>query len=612
MASPGDRIGIIGGARLPNEDAYAWSKLARTVLHTDNVDAQLGDGLPAELVAGLPRATIDQVCDAPLIVIVAPDLKEELPVLYLRLRHAAVEKGVPIIEISSAPTGLSSRARQSLRYRPGELATLVRALCSGTPVTTAVAGVGAEDVERARAAIAAASAVASTTVGTGTPGVAVVIGRPSLAEASSGAAEAASLLAQLPGVAFLPALRRSNVHGAIDFGLAPGLLPGRVGLDEGRTWYERHWGASLPVEAGLDTAGMLTRAAAGSMDVIFLVGADPLADCPDKGLAALALETARFVVAIDAFATESIAYADIVLPAAVYTERRGSFTNIEGRITWLGQKVTAPGTARPDWMIALELATRLGPGLGVSSLEELWAEIETVSPLHAGATTALLMSRQGRNGIVVPVGPVAPGVGAPGGTEAPAPLDPMADPGIASAEIHPPPPVPFSVADTGVSPTAAPGVSPAAVPGGSPGGAPSAVPARLQRRPPAAATTGSAALTAAAEASVTTSVRLVASRPMWDGGVLVQRSPSLAALHPALALALNPADLDRLGLGAAPGGRVRVSTGRGTMEVGTVANAAVPPGTAVLPFNLPEGGAGTLIDVSAPYTELTVEPVGGP
>ncbi len=281
---PADRIGVIGGARLPNEDAYAWSKLARTVLHTDNVDAQLGDGLPADLVASLPRATIDQVCDSPLIVTVAPDLKEELPVLYLRLRHAAVEKGIPIIEISSAPTGLSSRAGQSLRYRPGELAALVRALCSGTPVTDAVAGVDAGEVERARAAIAAAVAPAAAGTGPAVPRVAVVIGRPSLAEASGGAAEAASLLAELPGVSFLPALRRANVHGAIDLGLAPGLLPGRIGLAEGRNWYERHWGTNLPAEAGLDTIGMLTQAAAGQMDVIFLVGADPLADCPDKGL----------------------------------------------------------------------------------------------------------------------------------------------------------------------------------------------------------------------------------------------------------------------------------------------------------------------------------------
>src|SRR5206468_3388536 len=57
-----DAIAVLGGARLPNEDAYAWAKFAKGVLGTDNVDCQLGDGLPAEVVLGLPRATIDEAC----------------------------------------------------------------------------------------------------------------------------------------------------------------------------------------------------------------------------------------------------------------------------------------------------------------------------------------------------------------------------------------------------------------------------------------------------------------------------------------------------------------------------------------------------------------------
>ncbi len=265
-------------------------------------------------------------------------------------------------------------------------------------------------------------------------------------------------------------------------------------------------------------------------------------------------------------------------------------------------------------MIALELASRLGPGLGVSSLEELWAEIEEVSPLHAGVTAALLTSRQGRNGVVVPL---EAGAGSRERAEVPPPLDPMADPGIASAEIHPAPPVPLSVAGNGVGRANAPGAGPeelqsprpragAATAAATPTG--SCEHRSICLACPAAGT--GAGGTAVPGGGVTLSVRLVASRPMWDGGVLVQRSPSLAALHPPLALAVNPADLDRLGAG--PDKKVRVSTGRGTIVVVAVADAAVLPGTAVLPFNLPAGDSGTLIDASAPYTELTVEHVRGP
>jgi NADH-quinone oxidoreductase subunit G len=364
------------------------------------------------------------------------------------------------------------------------------------------------------------------------------------------------VLAAVPGVAFLPALRRSNVHGAIDLGLAPGLLPGRVGLEEGRSWYEQQWGTPLPAKAGLDALEMLNAAAEGDLDVLLLVGSDPIADCPDKDLAARALARAGFVVAIDAFETASTAYADVVLPAAIYKERRGSFTNLEGRISWLGQKVTAPGTARADWMIAAELASRLGGDLGARSLEELWTEVERVSPLHRGMSLSLLTSRQGRDGAL-------PRAGDSASRKA------ETDDAVTGGELALP-----SMLRTG------------------PAG-----PAPKDGAPPAARAQDAVAL------------RLVTVRPMWDGGTLVQRSPSLSQLSPALALRVNPADLQRLGL--VPG-RVRASTHRGSLVVPVVGDPGVPQGIAVLPFNLPEGGAGELIDAAAPVTEIKLEQDHGP
>ena len=83
--------------------------------------------------------------------------------------------------------------------------------------------------------------------------------------------------------------------------------------------------------------------------------------------------------------------ADVVLPAAATaTEINGSFTNIEGRVSPIGQKVTAPGTARADWMIAAELAAQLGTDLGFIDLDELWTEINQVSALHADLSMATI------------------------------------------------------------------------------------------------------------------------------------------------------------------------------------------------------------------------------
>jgi predicted molibdopterin-dependent oxidoreductase YjgC len=388
-------------------------------------------------------------------------------------------------------------------------------------------------------------------------------------------------------------LRRSNVNGAIDLGLSPGLLPGRVSLADGRAWFERRWGTALPKEKGLDTIGMLTRAAAGALEVLFLVGADPLSDCPDKELAALALERARFVVAVDALPTASTACADVVLPAAMYTERRGSFTNIEGRISWLGKKVTAPGTARPDWMIAVELARHLGGDLGASSLEDLWAEIESVSALHRGVSKALHGSLSGRDGVVVPLGLDG---GAQGSAETPEPLDPMADPGIASADTHPVPP---AAGDALVSTPDGNGG-----PSGGTAGSQLTPPPRVQLKPPArAGKPASPAPTGAGGGPGNErTLRLVVSRPMWDGGALIQRSPSLASLHPPLELRANPEDLARFGM--KPATQVRVSSQRGSVVVTAIPDPSIPSGIAVLPFNLPGGGAGELIDASAPHTDV--------
>jgi len=104
MAS-GSSIAILGGARGTNEDAFAWAKLA-DALGVTMRDAQMDDGLPAR-VFSYPGATIDSTCASRTIVLMSPDIKEELPVLYLRLRDAAEKKGVKIIELSTHDTGMT-------------------------------------------------------------------------------------------------------------------------------------------------------------------------------------------------------------------------------------------------------------------------------------------------------------------------------------------------------------------------------------------------------------------------------------------------------------------------------------------------------------------------
>ena len=342
-------IALIGGARGTNEDAYAWAALA-DAMGVANRDAQLGDGLAAEVVLGLPRATIADACSATTVVLLGPDLKEELPVLYIRLRDAAEKRKVRLLEISASDTGLTRYAWKSLRYVPGAQAQLVHSLLT--------AGEHHEIADQ----LAKGNVV-------------VVAGRPSLAESDAFTIDAfGELRAGLPEAAFLPVLRRGNVLGALALGLTP-------------------------AGGGKDTAQILAAAAAGKIDCLVLLGADPIADFPDKDLARRALAGARSIVAIDTFLTESSRLADVVLNAAAHGEKSGTTTNLEGRVSALSQKVTPRGTSRPDWMIAAELGARLGYDLGFDSLAAVTDEIAIDAVGFAGVTRAALAAA--RDGLLI-------------------------------------------------------------------------------------------------------------------------------------------------------------------------------------------------------------------
>jgi NADH-quinone oxidoreductase subunit G len=360
-------IAVLGGARGTNEDAYAWVKLAKGVLGTDHVDAQLGDGLPPEFVFGVPAATIDDACAAATVVLLGPDLKEELPVLYLRLRDAAQRRAIRILELSERDTGMTPYAWRTVRHRPGEQAMLVRALVGAGPAGTL--GVDEVLLEDARAQLDRGPIVA-------------VVGRANLATASSFTVDAAAaLLAAHASTKFLVALRRGNVRGALDMGLAPGLVPGRTALAEASPALRDAW-PLVPSGRGLDAGGILAAAADGRIACLVLLGADPVADFPDRDLARRALAGARTVIALDAFLTDSSREADIVLAVSAFAEKDGTTTNFEGRVSPLAQKVTPPGTAIEDWMIAVELADRLGTDLGVESEASIRAEVAAVSSIH--------------------------------------------------------------------------------------------------------------------------------------------------------------------------------------------------------------------------------------
>jgi NADH-quinone oxidoreductase subunit G len=272
-----------------------------------------------------------------------------------------------------------------------------------------------------------------------------------------------------------------------------------------------------------------------------------------------------------------------VLPAAVSLERAGSTTNVEGRVSRLAQKVVPPGQARPDWIIAVELADLLGGDLGFESIDGIWEEIEALAPSHRGCTLAALLGRAAGDGIVLPVSSTAV-------TARPvARIDPMATPGITSVEEQGAPLYAGAVVEVDAAgDDIANGSSP---------------------RRPAVMTMKAGQFVAPASPPLDGyAFRLVTRRSLYDQGTLVQAAPSLAPLVPSQALRLRPKEIEQLGVHE--GDQVRVRSLTGELIVPVLADDALPAGVAVLPFGIvpvDQPSVADLLDVSAIVSHVRVE-----
>ncbi len=575
-----DAIALLGGARGTNEDAYAWAMLAKGVIGTDHVDAQMGDGLPAEFVLGMPRAEIADIDRASAIVLLAGDLEEEVPVLALRVRRAVMELGVPLVDCAPVEHKLSRHANVVARPVPGE------------PLPSHVRG----QIEDA---------------GEGRDGpVVVIVGRANLAARPDAVVASAATLAG-PNTRFLSALRRDNVHGAIDAGLTPGFLPGRVTLDDAHDWFTSRWGAA-PEERGLDAEGILRAAADGKIDVLILLGADPIADFPDATLAKEALMMVPTVIAIDAFLSASTQRADVFLPCTLWGEKAGTATNLEGRVQRLGRKVAPEGTAMDDWRIAIELAARLGHEIDLATVDEVTDALGEVAPAFAGVSAELM--QRARDGVVVPLREhrdelvlrardlsILADDGH--GTS----WDPIKVEGVVPADST------NAVEGSGA------GFEPIAPGAGDPQDDPETAARVLEAATRAAAAAAEPDVPAlhvwdATPSSTDTpgrdayALRLVAGRTLYDRSRIVVETPVLARLTPAAGvLRVNPNDAGRIG--AAHGSEVRITAARGSQVVVLEPDAGVPAGTARFDFTADGQGPALLIDAASPVTDLRVESI---
>ena len=138
---------------------------------------------------------------------------------------------------------------------------------------------------------------------------------------------------------------------------------------------------------------MMTAAHHGDIRAMYIMGENPMLSDPDANHVAHALEHLDFLVVQDIFLTETARYADVVLPAASYAEKDGTFSNTERRVQRIHKAVPPPGIALPDWEIIGMVATAMGYPMKYGSPEEILDEMRSLTPSYAGITYARLEER---------------------------------------------------------------------------------------------------------------------------------------------------------------------------------------------------------------------------
>jgi NADH-quinone oxidoreductase subunit G len=374
-ATEGPRgVGVLTGGRLTLEDAYAYAKFTRIALNTNDIDMRARahsveeEQFLAAKVAGRDiEVSYADLEAAPAVLLAGFEPEDESPIVFLRLRKAARQRGRPVFSIAALTSpGLAKVFGTLLPTVPGAEPAALTALAAGSSPGGS-GGAGSPPGESAADFSRAAGLLKA-------PGAVILVGER-LAEVP-GALAAAVRLADATGakLAWIP--RRAGERGAIEAGALPGLLPiGRwVGDPKARAEVARVWDkATLPTAPGRSTAAMLAAAEQGELGALVIAGVDA-ADLPDPAGALRALEAIPFVVSLELRASSITDRADVVFPVAAVAEKAGTFVNWEGRGGTFGAALTVPGV-RTDLYVLGAIADEMDVHLGLPDAAAARAEL---------------------------------------------------------------------------------------------------------------------------------------------------------------------------------------------------------------------------------------------
>ncbi|ADG75596.1 NADH-quinone oxidoreductase, chain G [Cellulomonas flavigena DSM 20109] len=355
----GVATGVLPGGRLTLEDAYAYAKLARTVLGTNDVDHRArphSDEEEAFLghhVAGRTlQVTFGDLVAAPAVLCVGYEPEEEGGILFLRLRESVVKGRTRVFSVAA----LASRGLERLD------GTLLAAAPGTEPEVLDAIATGADDV------------LGDTAEALAAEGAVILVGER--AATAPGALSAVLRLAQRTGARLAWVPRRAGERGAVEAGTLPTLLPGGrpVADASARVDLAAVWGVDdLPATPGRSADEILAAAADGTLGALLVGGVEP-ADHADPVLARRALDTVPFLVSLEVRRSEVTDRADVVLPVAPPVEKAGTFVSWEGRPRPFPQALTT--THLSDFRVLDRLADALGADLGLRALADVHAELD--------------------------------------------------------------------------------------------------------------------------------------------------------------------------------------------------------------------------------------------
>jgi formate dehydrogenase alpha subunit len=412
----GDSLAFLSSAKATNEENYLLQKLARAVFGTNNVDhcarlchASTVVGLIEAFGSGAMTNSVEDLEEAEAIFVIGSNTTEQHPLIARRIIRA-VRRGCRLIVADPRAIPLTEYADIHVQHRPGTDVALLNAMMNviisedlhdeefikrrtegfdrlrkvvsryPPEEVEGVTGVPAElirEAARLYASAERASIVFSMGLTQHTTGVDNVHSVANLAMLTGNIGR--------PGTGVNPLRGHNNVQGACDMGALPDFLPGYKSVEdrEARKPFEEEWGVELPVEPGLTSMEMV-EACTDEIRAMYVMGENVILSHPDSNEVRRQLERLDFLAVSELFLSETAELADVVLPAASFVEKEGTFTATDRRVQLIRRAIPPIGESKPDWWIISQLARRLGRPMKAERPREVMDEIAGLVPLYRG------------------------------------------------------------------------------------------------------------------------------------------------------------------------------------------------------------------------------------